>query len=137
MALQGVTIELDNNVMPVYDTPYLAENAYEFLSEACPELKEDSEVVKASFTAGDDIKNGNYLGALNGFIMTVHEAFTHNRHLILDPYVFRVAVQIQLDSTANNQSMRNRRIMATSFISKINSSQTIMKLSRKRSDQGS
>ena len=95
MPPRDVTITLDTTAQLNPICPRFAENAEEVVRAAFQEIKETSEIVKASFV-GVDPQEHNCAGNHNGLIMTVLEAYNNRRHLVLSPDDIKVAVLTQL-----------------------------------------
>ena len=96
MPPRHVTIRLHGDTKPTPQHPKFANNAGELLRAACKEMDKDAEVVKASFINGDNPRKYDYIGAHNGLIMTVLEAYTNHRNLVLhhDDIEFVILAQI-------------------------------------------
>lgn len=106
---RGITIQLDDAAERSPPPPRFSENVGKFLRGACEEMDKQAKLVRAHFINGDDMHNHDYVGAHNGLIMTVLEAYKNHRRLILSPADFEIPVLVLLNARRYGKQAKERQ----------------------------
>ena len=107
---QGYTIQLDGAAERSPSIPSEIHDAREFLREACEEMDDHAEFLRANFVNGDNLHDHNYVGAPNGLIMTVLEAYNNHRRLILSPVDFEIPVLVLFNAMRYAKDAESRKL---------------------------